>query len=316
MAILEKSLGKNVDWPQLEITSFAAAAGGTGADPTFDTTALIVPNMGLRIGANAVQQADQYALAKNRVELGQIALSAQAASNTLGNATNNCTLYAKAWRAGVLQGIVAYYPLSIATTLNGAVAAGATSATLTSATGVVVGMALGVDSGTSFEVVYVQAVSGNVITANFTKAHNSAVAVTTVLVPNLPITMISATGPANTTASTAIAPGSVTVTPASMYGIHVGDYLVVDTGTPQEVVQVTAVTMTTFTATFANSHSGTYAITTAVDVYGKARLANGMRYELQPTDTIGMTRVSNNATGLATPLTAVLVEWLPAGIHQ
>lgn len=67
----------------------------------------------------------------------------------------------------------------------------------------------------------------------------------------------------NTTASTAITGGqSNTVAPASMAGITQGLLLVVygGAGTAEEVV-VTSVTATTFTATFANSHSGTYNIT-------------------------------------------------------
>lgn len=67
----------------------------------------------------------------------------------------------------------------------------------------------------------------------------------------------------NTTSTTAVAaPGSVVITPASMANITVvGMVLQIfgGTGTAEEVV-VTALSSTTFTATFANTHSGTYNI--------------------------------------------------------
>lgn len=59
---------------------------------------------------------------------------------------------------------------------------------------------------------------------------------------------------ASTTSTTTVAPGSVVVTPASMTGIAVGTNLLVDTSTAQETVTVTAVTSTTFTATFTKAH--------------------------------------------------------------
>lgn len=66
-----------------------------------------------------------------------------------------------------------------------------------------------------------------------------------------------------TTSSTVVgAPGSVTITPASMTGIIVGQRLNIAGGTgTAENVTVTAITGTTFTAVFANTHSGTYNIT-------------------------------------------------------
>ena len=64
--------------------------------------------------------------------------------------------------------------------------------------------------------------------------------------------------PVNTTTTTSISAGSQTVTPADMTNIVAGIMLVVSDGTgTAEEVQVTAVTATTFTATFANTHTGT-----------------------------------------------------------
>ncbi len=63
----------------------------------------------------------------------------------------------------------------------------------------------------------------------------------------------------NTTTTTAVASaGAATITPASMVGITLGRALAIYRGTgTAEVVTVTGVTSTTFTATFANTHSGT-----------------------------------------------------------
>lgn len=69
------------------------------------------------------------------------------------------------------------------------------------------------------------------------------------------------TGTTETTASTAITAGStVTVTPVSMTGIVVHARLVIDVADAVEIVSVRAVTLTTFTAAFANAHTGTYPV--------------------------------------------------------
>ncbi len=66
----------------------------------------------------------------------------------------------------------------------------------------------------------------------------------------------------DTTSATTISAGSQVVTPASMTGIRLSQMLVFAGGTgAAEAVRVTALTSTTFTATFANSHSGAYHIT-------------------------------------------------------
>jgi hypothetical protein len=81
----------------------------------------------------------------------------------------------------------------------------------------------------------------------------------------------------NTSTSTAVsAAGSVTITPASMTGIFVGNPLLVDTSTSQETVIVTAVTATTFTATFTKTHSSTWTIvsTSGAQTIAPASMAN------------------------------------------
>lgn len=61
-----------------------------------------------------------------------------------------------------------------------------------------------------------------------------------------------------TTTTTTISAGSQAVTPASMANIYVGQRLIIaSANNPSESVVVTAVTSTTFTATFANGYSGT-----------------------------------------------------------
>jgi Phage gp6-like head-tail connector protein len=74
------------------------------------------------------------------------------------------------------------------------------------------------------------------------------------------ITFQAGYGPV-TTVTAAVAAGAQTVTPASMAGISVGQLLTVDPDTPvAEKVTVTAATSTTFTATFANAHTGGWTI--------------------------------------------------------
>lgn len=57
-----------------------------------------------------------------------------------------------------------------------------------------------------------------------------------------------------TSVAAGIASGSQTVTPGSMAGIRAGDVLAIDEGASREVLAVTAVAATTFTATFAKTH--------------------------------------------------------------
>jgi N-acetylneuraminic acid mutarotase len=72
---------------------------------------------------------------------------------------------------------------------------------------------------------------------------------------------LAPTYPASTTLGTAVtAPGTVTVTPASMSQIGVGVVSTVDTGANMESVTWTAVTPTTATATFTKAHAGSAAV--------------------------------------------------------
>lgn len=129
----------------------------------------------------------------------------------------------------------------------------------------------------------------------------------------------------STTTATAVgAPGSVTVTPAAMTNIFAGTQLLVDVGAAQETVVVTATTSTTFTATFANTHSGTWNVVSAplasvtyASGTNEAALVPRQIAALAPNvilpgDILTFKRVSSNATGLASPAATVQIDWAPA----
>lgn len=128
----------------------------------------------------------------------------------------------------------------------------------------------------------------------------------------------------NTNSSTAVAStGVATVTPASMSNISVGTQLLVDTGASQETVTVSAVTATTFTANFAQTHSGTWNIVspplvsvTYASGTNDTALVPRQTTALVPNvlvagDILTFKRVSSNATGLASPAVTVKVDWAP-----
>ncbi|HEV1992115.1 MAG TPA: phage tail tube protein [Candidatus Dormibacteraeota bacterium] len=74
------------------------------------------------------------------------------------------------------------------------------------------------------------------------------------------------------------------VTPAAMTSIVVGSILAIDTGTPAvlELVQVSAVTGTTFTAIFQNSHAGGINIALHVPILEIIKIAGpGMKADLK-----------------------------------
>lgn len=137
---------------------------------------------------------------------------------------------------------------------------------------------------------------------------------------------------ATTTASTTVAVGSATITPASMAGIFVGQTLAISggTGTAENVI-VTAITSTTFTAVFANTHSGTYNIaqaplatitfgngTNAV-AYTALSWAIGSssfplnRNYIRGGDVITIQRASNG-TGLASTAFLAEIDWVPSSV--
>ncbi len=128
----------------------------------------------------------------------------------------------------------------------------------------------------------------------------------------------------NTTSATTISASSMAVTPASMAGIQVGTLLYISGGTGSaETVQVTAISGGTFTATFANSHSGAYTITStylvAVDYNGSGVTETAYTpHQLQPAivqpvkggDILTFQRLSSDSTGLASPAVTVTLEYV------
>lgn len=60
----------------------------------------------------------------------------------------------------------------------------------------------------------------------------------------------------NTTSTGNLASGAQTYTPLDMSGIFAGSILQIDAGASQEIITVSSVTSTTFTATFAQAHNG------------------------------------------------------------
>lgn len=73
-----------------------------------------------------------------------------------------------------------------------------------------------------------------------------------VLIPNL------STGAETTTSTSVTAGTTASVTPAAMTDIVVNARIVVDVGPDVEIVTVRSVTLTTFSASFARAHTGTY----------------------------------------------------------
>lgn len=117
-----------------------------------------------------------------------------------------------------------------------------------------------------------------------------------------------------TTATTAVTAGSTTaVTPGDMTDIVVGAQLIVDVGEAAEIVVVRSVTLTTFSAAFANAHpSSGYPV---MLMSGKARL----RYLLAVADRLWTRMQSSTVTGTfgIKQLGQGEIEWFaPSSVYQ
>lgn len=130
---------------------------------------------------------------------------------------------------------------------------------------IVPGTTLQVDAGLNLENVLVTATTTTTFTATFTKYHAAGVAIALVAV--------------NTTNASAISIGTQTVTVAAggMANILVGEALSIAAGGGSaEVVTVTAVTPTSFTANFGSAHNAGTAITLqAINTQNTAAIAIG-----------------------------------------
>jgi hypothetical protein len=122
------------------------------------------------------------------------------------------------------------------------------------------GSVLSVDDGTTnnAENVTATAVSSTTFTATCANSH-------TLINGPIGITRVS-----DTSIAAAVGFGQQTVQPGSMANISVGLNLIIDNGTPQETVTVTAATTTSFTTVFAKSHNPGAAVT--IPLQGLARI--------------------------------------------
>lgn len=133
--------------------------------------------------------------------------------------------------------------------------------------------------------------------------------------------------PVNTTSATTIVAGQQVVTPASMANITVNSKLVFSGGTgAAETVVVQSVNNSagTFTATFANGHSGAYTIVSAplatityasgvnASKWVPVQLALTPGNYIAPGDVVTL-QMASNGTGLATPALSVILEWVLSG---
>jgi len=145
------------------------------------------------------------------------------------------------------------------TTSATAVSPGSVVVTPASMAGIAVGSVLAVDVGAAFETVTVTAATGTTFTATFANTHSGTWAINgSPVLRDYSLRFLRAKFfPTTTTCTCTVAVGTASPTPASMTGIVVGSVLTIDAGTSQETVTVTAVTGTTFTATFAKAHSAT-----------------------------------------------------------
>ncbi len=114
--------------------------------------------------------------------------------------------------------------------------------------------------------------------------------------------------------------GAATITPTSMTGIVVNLALTCDTGGSQEVVIVTAVTATTFTATFATAHAAGFAIvSTAIGaVFAKSHASGvavtGDTYPAVAPDAVSTFSPTSVVAGVATIAVGSLVN-ISAGVR-
>jgi hypothetical protein len=209
--------------------------------------------------------------------------------------TGQANLFARAVEYGTTWISTAFNPNGPISSTTAVTAPGSVTLTTSAPpVGIRVGMSLVVDVGPQQETIRVSAVTATGFTATFAKTHpanfpiyvtqqffqqwSTAVSWMNVLVGNFdnsgsssvvaraatvngqPLNTVwlsdefNPNGP-NSITTAVTAPGSATVTVASLIGIRVGTSLVIDSGANQEVVTVTAVTANSFTATCTRAHA-------------------------------------------------------------
>lgn len=327
MTVIVPSEGRRRDLPMLEGAQVASAAAGSAADVSTIIAALT--DLTLTDLPNNLNEKMQGDLPINASRLRQ-ALWVNNAANRAGNATNFYDFRVYNYRKGKLQGTLFYDSQQVSTTVAIAVTViGVQAVTPAAMTGIVPGSALYVDSAGTPELVYVISTTSTTFTANFTLTHSASFTVTSEHLQNWGI----AFNPAKAIAAGATIPaigstGSQAVTPnavnglSGMYGIHVNDWILVTDGASTETVQVTAVSATQFTATFANTHgSGVGISTTGNPNYlgssgGTFGSGGGDAFEIKGGDVLVLTRVSNNATGLASDAGLIQYDWVPSRVAR
>lgn len=328
MSLIVPSEGRRRDWPQIEVAQVAALVAGSAADAS--TLLAHLPDLTLTDLPLNLNEGIQGMQAINNSRVRQCSWVNNAA-NRAGVALNNFDWRLNLYRKGVLQGVLAFYSMQVATTVAGAVSAtGVQAVTPAAMTGIVPGTGLYVDSAGTPELVYVISTTATTFTANFTATHTGGFTVTTAALLNRPVVFVPAKAvqPGATLPSIA-APGSQAVTPnavnglSGMYGIHIGDWLRVDAGVANkdETVQVTAVTATQFTANFANSHASSATVASAGNPNspggaGAPNSGQGDAFEIKGGDVLSLARLSNNVTGLASDAGILQVEWVPSRVAR
>lgn len=317
---LVAALGRNRDVFVGPDVTIASGAAGSAADAALETVIGTLPDLSLCFSPSAASgsSAIRGSLARNEVQNRQIVIVPQSAGATSTGATNSFDWRVHLYRGGVLQGALAFMTLTVSTTVATAVTVpGVQAVTPAAMTGIRAGQQLLIDTGaTAREQVIVLSTTATTFTANFTKTHTASFAVATSLIQWLPSAFTPAWGGvlAGATLPAITAGANVVVTPnavgglSGVYGIHVGDKLLINDATPAlvETVTVSAVTTTTFTATFANSHSASTGFNTAS--LGLSTISGALAV-IQPSDVLTLARVSTNVTGLASPSALLISDW-------
>ena len=296
MAQGDRSSQKHRDVPALPtINVNLSVAGGVSTD--FEHVIYFTPD--LTMFQSTGESGD---MPVNAMNVRLAILSFEAA--VTGVITNNFTLNFIQRRAGAIL---------VNTTSATTVVSGLTTITPASMSNIYLNSRFVFSGGTgATETVVVTAINFTAGTFQAVFANNHSGAYTIQSAPLATVTY------ATTTSSTTVVAGVNTVTPASMASIYVGSRLQFSGGTgATEVVLVTAVTATTFTANFVNGHSGAYTIAIAelAFVNHQFYIPMGPFNAILPGDVVTLQRVSNG-TGLANPALTVGLDLVPTGVYQ
>lgn len=313
MARISLMLGKNRDIKFSNTVAVPVTTAGSAAD--FEVPHLTVPALSALIPVPTGAAGD---LAINALQMRAIYL--MPAATITGNATNSVALNFNVRRnlgVNIQHGSTIASGSSVVTPITGS-----------GMNNIQVGTRLDIGAVGTPETVVVTAVTATTFTATFANAHTFVA--TPITIVNSVATPFMAL-PVNTTSATTISASTMAVTPLTMSNIVPGISLFLTAGTgAAETVVVQSVTATTFTATFANGHSGAYTITYAPLATINYNLTTVISQQWNtvlfvPTqfnnvllagDIVTYQRTSNNVTGLALPLMTMEYEYVPARIGR